>query len=237
MLDVVQSFWHGRLSTLERLSAASYVANGHPYHLYAYGWPTYDVPKGVEIKDAADIMPKSEMQGFPSIAQFCDYFRYKLLFRKGGWWSDADSICLRPFDFAEDYVLVRHLRMPPHDYELVMSTGNMMFPADSEVMEWAVERCQEIDRSKMDWETLGPTLMTQAMWKFSLKWQPSSLFLPIPWWEWGKILEAAAPPLPKDAYAVHLWNTEWSRARMNKDATYAPESLYEQLKRRYLGAA
>jgi hypothetical protein len=236
MSDPIQSLWWGRLSAMERLCAASYIANGHPFHLYTYGPDPTDLPDGVELEDANEVAPQSRMADFPSVAQFSDFFRYKLLLERGGWWVDMDSVCLRPFDFAAEYVLVRHIRQPPGDFELVISNGYMKFPPGSPVMKWALEQCRMADRSKLAWETLGPKLITQAMWKFSLKWEPSGLFLPIPWWEWGKILEAAAPPLPEDAYAVHLWNTEWSRARMNKDATYAPESLYEQLKRRYAAA-
>jgi hypothetical protein len=37
-----------------------------------------------------------------------------------------------------------------------------------------------------------------------------------------------------DVYAVHLWNEMWRRNQRDKDETYDPGCLYEQLKRRYL---
>ncbi len=36
---------------------------------------------------------------------FANFFRYKLLLEKGGWFVDSDTICMRPFDFDNEYVL------------------------------------------------------------------------------------------------------------------------------------
>ena len=32
-----------------------------------------------------------------SYAGFANFFRYELLRKRGGWWVDLDTICLRPF--------------------------------------------------------------------------------------------------------------------------------------------
>ncbi len=42
--------------------------------------------------------------GYDTYAGFSNFFRYKLLLDRGGWWVDADTICLRPFDFREPFV-------------------------------------------------------------------------------------------------------------------------------------
>ena len=53
--------WIGsRLSALERLSIASFLANGHPVHLYAYG-PIEGIPAGTTLRDAREILPESEV--------------------------------------------------------------------------------------------------------------------------------------------------------------------------------
>ena len=58
---VVQSLWIGnRLSTLERLAIASFLANGHEYHLYGYG-DVQGVPRGVTLKDGNAILPESRL--------------------------------------------------------------------------------------------------------------------------------------------------------------------------------
>ena len=52
MLPVIHMFWHGApLSRVERLCLASFVANGHPVHLYVYDEPA-GVPAGVRLRDA-----------------------------------------------------------------------------------------------------------------------------------------------------------------------------------------
>ena len=74
MSDIIQSLWWGPMTNLERLSAASYIKNGHPYHLYTYatfgGIP--NPPEGVVVKDAEDILPISEVAPFTYLANFAD---------------------------------------------------------------------------------------------------------------------------------------------------------------------
>jgi hypothetical protein len=55
----ISMFWSGPLSAMERLSMASFVANGHPVDLYSYG-ELAALPDGVRLRDAADILPASE---------------------------------------------------------------------------------------------------------------------------------------------------------------------------------
>src|SRR5262245_55650333 len=101
-LPAIQMFWHGRpLSRIERLSMASFMGNGHAVELYVYEEPR-GVPAGVCMKDAADILPRSDVfmhKRRNSIGHFADWFRYELLFKRGGYWSDADMVCLAPFDY------------------------------------------------------------------------------------------------------------------------------------------
>ncbi len=58
MTDIVQSLWIGdSLSPMEQLSAASFLANNHEYHLYVYE-EVENIPDGVTIKDGNDILPE-----------------------------------------------------------------------------------------------------------------------------------------------------------------------------------
>jgi hypothetical protein len=108
-LPVINALWIGQLSPLEQLCLKSFVARGHSVHLYTYD-PIENVPQGVTLQDAAQILPPSQIfrnrlgKGKGSVAAFSDLFRYKLLLDKGGWWVDADVFCLKPFDFAAPYV-------------------------------------------------------------------------------------------------------------------------------------
>ncbi len=97
----VQSLWIGeRLSRLERLCVLSYLRNGHPFHLYVYD-EVKDVPAAAVVLDAADILPYPKTSA-PLEARmralFADWFRWELLYRHGGIWSDMDCVCLKPLD-------------------------------------------------------------------------------------------------------------------------------------------
>ena len=107
MKDVIQSLWIGpRLSMMERLSIASFLQNGHSYILYAYG-PVEGLPEDAELKDANEILPSCVIFTYAEYATcsgFSNFFRYKLLLERGGWWVDTDMICLRPFEFDDLHV-------------------------------------------------------------------------------------------------------------------------------------
>ena len=50
--------------------------------------------------DAAEILLQDKIATHGgSYAMFADMFRYLLLYLKGGWWSDLDMLCLRPWNF------------------------------------------------------------------------------------------------------------------------------------------
>ena len=107
MTDPIQSLWiGGELSPMEQLSIASFLAHGHEYHLYSYG-EVGRLPKGAVLKNAEEILPKTaifQYRQHPSYAGFSNFFRYRLLLRKGGWWVDTDVVCLKPFAFDAPYV-------------------------------------------------------------------------------------------------------------------------------------
>ena len=72
MSDIIQGLWVGpRLSTMERLCIRSYIANGHDFHLYLYG-PCENVPEGATVRDAAEIVPESDIGRFGNLPNFSD---------------------------------------------------------------------------------------------------------------------------------------------------------------------
>lgn len=106
---IIKGLWVGKeLSLLEQTSINSFIKNGHEYHLYIYNY-IKNIPREVVIKDANEIVSepeiyKSKYTGLEGHLGFSDYFRVKLIYEKGGMWSDLDTICLRPFDFNENYI-------------------------------------------------------------------------------------------------------------------------------------
>ena len=230
---IVQGLWIGSaLSVMEKLSITSFLRNGHEYHLYIYD-ELPNVPAGTVIRDANEILPASAIFQYkdrPSYAGFANFFRYKLLLERGGWWADADVVCLRQFDFSEEHVFSSEIVAGQE----VATSGIIKAPVGSEAMAHAWSVCQTKKPGNLVWGETGPRLMDEVVKKYCLdKYQkPYYIFCPIS--DWRKLIEPYIAALHEGAYAVHLWNSLWRLEKQDKDARYHPSCIYEQLKTRYL---
>src|SRR5215510_1134562 len=229
----VQGLWIGsELSIMEQLSLASFLRNGHEYHLYTYG-ELRNVPKGTIVKDGNEVLPASgifQYRDRPSYAAFSNFFRYKLLLERGGWWVDADLVCLRPFDFPEEYVFSSEINAGRE----VTNVGVIKAPKGSEPIAHAWRVCQTKKLDELVWGEIGPRLMSEVVEKYRLeKYQkPYYMFCPIS--DWHKLLEPYVAGIHEGAYAIHLWNSTWNLLKQDKNALYHPACIYEQLKKMYL---
>jgi len=233
---VIQGLWIGEeLSAMEQLSLASFLANGHEYHLYAYE-PIRNVPGGVVMLDAEEILPRARAFQYAqhkTWSGFANFFRYKLLLERGGWWADTDLVCIEPFDFTDRYVFSSEFSLGRQ----MVNIGAIKAPSDSPIMSHMWEVCQTKDPAKLVWGETGPALMEQAVEKFSMQrfvrdWRT---FCPVGFREWRQLLSAEAPDLSPETRAVHLWHEMWRAAGQDKNVHYHPASIYEQLRRRFLG--
>jgi hypothetical protein len=236
MPEPIQSLWIGdRLSSMEQLSMRSFLAQGHPYHLYAYE-RIGNVPDGVVMMDAAEILPASAIfrySEFDSVAGFANFFRYKLLLDRGGWWCDTDLVCLKPF--PNDPV-VFSAQINQYGTAEEPNIGAVRLPAGSEFAGRAWSVCQSKDPAKIRWGETGPDLTRQIINDLNLHWcvKSAAAFCPVPFPTWQTMLEPNHTwDFGDETYAVHLWNELWRRAGKDKDEVYDQDCLYEQLKRRY----
>ena len=86
--QIVNFLWiEGELTKVSFASLSSFQKLGYKCVLYHYGKVT-NIPKGIIVKDGSTVLDL--IQGNPAL--FSDYFRYKLLLRDGGIWSDCDNI-------------------------------------------------------------------------------------------------------------------------------------------------
>jgi len=220
---------------MEQLSIASFLYHGHDVHLYTYERPS-GVPNGTTLRDANEILPASAVFTYSSngsYAGFANFFRYKLLLDRGGWWVDTDLVCTSRFDFEESYVFSSEVNRDV----TVPNVGAVKVPEQSAVMEFAWDYCQRTDTTLLQWGQTGPALIRAAIEANGLQSsvQAPEVFCPIGWYEWQRLIEAdQAPRFPTATRAVHLWNELWRRSDTSKDADYPPSSLYETLKRQYL---
>jgi glycosyltransferase involved in cell wall biosynthesis len=238
---IIQSLWVGKLSTMERLCIRSFIVNGHDFHLYTYD-QLENVPAGCVVKDANEIVPKSDISKFKYIQQFADYFRYALLLKQGGWWVDMDVVCLRPFNFSEDYVFVEStgpvneglnfavIKVPTPNCPLVKACFDA---AESFRAHWRT----------MEFQAIGPNLWAKKINDLALTEyiKPIDMFDPI---HWDKLSWSIDPTKKWDlshAYALHLFHAAWNKGSqafnrnfLVTDGTYPKGCLYEQLKERFL---
>jgi mannosyltransferase OCH1-like enzyme len=236
MNRVIQGLWIGpQLSVMEQLSIASFLRNGHEYHLYVYDEIEH-VPRGTVFKDANKILPSSKIFKYKqqqSYAGFANFFRYKLLLEQGGWWADTDTICLKPFDFPEPHVFATEICSGLE----VVTSAIIKAPIGSEAMGHAWDVCQSKDPEKLVWGETGPRLIAEAVQKYSLERYAKAyhVFCPLGHADWPRVLEPETEvSIAARSYAIHLWNENWKGAGQDKNAQYPDNCFYEQLKRRYL---
>lgn len=240
-LQVIQSLWIGtKLSEMERLCISSFLENGHEFHLYIYD-DVKNIPDGTTLKDANNIISSDKIfkyRGFDSYSGFSNIFRYKLLLERGGYWSDMDVICLKPFFHNTEYIFAAERPYYPI-YKNEINAASCLFkvPANSEIMNYCYQESIKKKPDELQWGQIGPQLLTNAITKFNL-WRyvaNSEVFCPVDVRDWYKSFNC---DLNMDtltgAHAVHLWNEMWRRNKVDKSKRFKKNSIYEELKKKYL---
>ena len=249
MSNIIQSLWIGpSLSKLEQLCLKSFIDNGHEFHLYTYEHVD-NIPKDVIIKDGNEILYKSEIFRYQngSVAAFSNLFRLALLFKKGGIWVDTDVICVKPFIFEDEIVIMSE----PDKYynENIITSCFIKLPQNSLVAKTGMDIQKEhkklILSGQMKWSS-GPITIKELVEKFNLdnnvktwqtvcscNWDHSiSLLNPNIRFPNSKIINKL-DKIPKEMVCIHLWNENWRREGIDKNGIFHPESLYELFKKKH----
>ena len=90
-----------------------------------------------------------------SYAGFSNYFRYKLLLERGGWWVDLDTVCLKPFDFDDEFVFSSEQDV---DGEQTPNVGFIKSPAHREIAGELWQFCRSRDPARIASGETGPRL-------------------------------------------------------------------------------
>jgi hypothetical protein len=189
----IHGFWSGSpLSPVNWACLKSFISKGHSFELYSYDCPI--VPPGVLATDA-NIFIKREQAfqvenpstGKQDWAPFSDYFRLKLLFEKGGWYCDVDTVCLANSLPKGPRVWARQWIGPNVDS---VSNGQLYFERGDAVAAALLQECRSRLSRIDERETLGPKLFTHVLKKLSLPLDmgvESQQFYPITWIEAFKL--------------------------------------------------
>jgi len=237
---IIQSLWIGdKLSQVEKLCISSYIHYGHEFHLYSFN-DIEGVPDDCIIKDASEILPKDEVftynvgPGKGSYSAFSNYFRYKLLDLKGNWWTDTDIVCIKEFDFKEEYVFASERT---DSQGIQITSGIIKTPQGSEFSKKCYAFCSEQDKNTLPWGTVGPKLVSNTVKELKIEnfvkaWK---LFNPIGFEQVGMIFDETFGDMDlSHSYTIHLWNEMWRRYNLDKNKTYDENCLFEKLKKKYL---
>lgn len=169
----IQMLWvAGALPWYAEASVNSFLSHGHSVELYAYD-PPPNLPLGCAVKDAALILPRDRIFVYRAghhkghLSGFSNWFRYALLARNGGWWSDCDVICIAPFtDGGKDYVFASEYKSPnPRSVN-----PNVMFvrcrsaPIMLECESYCEGKGDDIDHAET-----GPTLLDRMVRRYNLQ--------------------------------------------------------------------
>ena len=225
---VFSTFWTGTISLREYVCINSFLEKCHKYYVYSYE-KLEGLPKGVELKDASEIVPKEEYliykEKLPNRWDlFSDKFRYLLLYKKGGWWVDTDVICLK-----------KEIDIKPEDTFMCfydnknINNACLKFPKGDEVMKYCVnyikdwEIANNFEYKKLDWGMFAPPLITKAVKSLN---RLDEVYLyqyayPIEMKYSRDIFKKNKNKVIleklKNSYFSHLWNEILSRERIPKN--------------------
>ncbi|HET9429427.1 MAG TPA: hypothetical protein VFO69_13815 [Allosphingosinicella sp.] len=244
------TLWIGpSLGAVERACLRSVLRQGHSLALYCYR-PPEGVPDGVEIRDAADILPEETIirHWSGSVSLFSNRFRYQLQRSGLGTWLDCDAYLLKPLDLRQPYLIGE---IEPGQ----ISTGVLRLPPDSPILppllalfeersvppwlpwrdrlaaRWRLWRKGRSGLARMPWGSAGPKALTHLAREHGLLDHavPPAVLYPLPWQEAQRI---AREPLERliasETVSIHVWN---ERIKHIKYRAGAPGSFLEQLQR------
>lgn len=242
---IIHMFWIGKLNPTCFISINSFLDNNHDVYFWTYEENICNLlPQKVIIKNASEIVEKKiydywfenknidyRKDRYPT---FANYFRYNLIYNYGGWWADLDTICLKPFDFIEEYVFSGHEFDHEHLEKVFgfrVINGVFKCPKNCEMLK---DLCGYINSKKYipEWGEWGPSLLSKYVEKHNLQKykNKNNIFAPFAPGNKGisKQYIEQNVLIPDWAYALHMFN------RTSMDLKGQPASLYDYFYKKYI---
>ncbi len=213
---MIQSLWVGsNLSSMEKKCIHSF-CQFHEFHLYVYS-PIEFTHNNLITKDAREIYPENEIFRYNETGGyggFANFFRYKLLYLKGGYWVDMDMICIKPFP-ENEYVFCSE-RM--ENGSTLIGNCVIKAPANCLLLKDLNDECMKFDKKTLKFAVSGPLLMQKLVKKHKLESYvyPPEIFCEINWWNYNKFLTNIS--INNEVIGIHLWNEMWRRNNQDKES-------------------
>jgi hypothetical protein len=243
-MERVYSIWIGsQLPLLQQICMQSWLHFGYEYCLFQYA-PVANVPTGVKILNANDILPESrvpryrqpEHKGSPSLG--VNIFRYKFLYENGGAWVDADTVLLRPLpgECQNTYLFSSESKILNYAFPGHPNFAFVRAPLGSELMERCYKDAKE-QANEAAWGAIGPKLLAKHVQALQLaKWTvPVDYFCALPYPHARKLYKFPPWRPPERAVGLHLWNQVHVRENRNRESVGPRNSCMWWLAKTYLG--
>jgi hypothetical protein len=228
----INCLWFGKtLGDLEQICLLSMLRQGHKVRLFCYDTIS-NVPTGIEISDAREIMPRQELilyRGNGSPALGSNKFRY-LIMKKGlGIWLDTDVILIKPipkpqnciFGWQDKKLICNAVLYLPQSSPLTGEICNFVsqqYPvppffddATRSELERRSKSGHPVDVRDLPWGVYGPKALTYFVRKNGLLHysKPKDVFYPVHWSEAHALLSPkydVSALITNSTVAIHLWN-------------------------------
>jgi len=230
----------------------SFLRAGHRVVLHSYRTLS-DVPKGIELADANLILPEGKIvrhHRSKSPSLFSNYFRYRLMCEREGYWIDCDLYCVRPFDFGgnpvfgwQDQTTINGavLRLSP-DSDMLRDCLALFESRDAN-FPWVEKRSIRRARFKsffyrkpmisfLPWGSAGPNAITWLAKKHGddASAQRREVFYPLGHKQADRLGRSdfdIESVLASDTRCIHLWNEMLRQFKTEPE----PGSLLDRLRR------
>lgn len=213
---IVNGFWHGeQIDELSLFCINSWIKNGYEFHLWTFN---KDISvKNATIKDARVLTPSSSYFTYDrghsagSPVAFSNYFRAVLLYELGGLYVDLDMLCIKPYNFTQEYVFCKQQHSA---YPLSIGTGIIYTNRNKNRIfkEWR-DSILEKRKNPITHGDLGPDLFTRLIVKNKLLHYTLSkeYFNPVDWEDPDKMFEKKL-----DTFGIHLYCSQWKKEDYSK---------------------
>ncbi|EPP1573209.1 glycosyltransferase [Campylobacter lari] len=245
MKQEISSFWYTPkgykgIGLMELLSIKSFIDNDYKFILYTYNIDDKIFKKldelfdDFELKDANEIVPFenyfSDDKG-PGVASFADFFRYSMLYIKGGIWTDLDMVCLHNANLSQEYIFTSEIG----DSKINITNSFLKYPKDSDFGKLLIQECKKIinNRKQIPWGVIGPLFLTNLVEKMQLVDYT---------WDYKKTCQiswARSRDFVKNSITIdnnqpflHLYSEMWRANDINKNHFYQ-KGIYGNLLKKY----
>jgi hypothetical protein len=218
-------FWHGQMTQYELFCIESFVHHGFDVNVWSY------TPlSSLRFNDAREILDISHLRKYSqgnkkaNIAAFSDVFRFNLLHQRGGWWFDADCICLKD---VNEFELLMHDKKIVAGYEDRNRIGSAVLWFDDKqtsslFLNELQQRCETNKNTFKAWGHIGPIMVTDVVKKHDLTSDicTPNYFYPVHYHKFSLFFESTkiheVEKLCSNSYTCHLWDSLFRKYRINK---------------------